>query len=99
MDSEAVSIIRELGKKAVWVGVGFFDEAAAQLTAEYSMYRMQRSLTKQTCRTPQVKLWRKAGRKPWTYRPLHEGRRTPTARMWNRMSWNIVRGETHRARL
>lgn len=37
MDSEAVSIIRELGKKAVWVGVGFFDEAAAQLTAEYSV--------------------------------------------------------------
>jgi hypothetical protein len=36
MDSEAVSIIRDLGKKAVWVGLGFFDSEAAKLTAEYS---------------------------------------------------------------
>jgi hypothetical protein len=36
MDSDAVSIIRELGKKAMWVGLGFFDKEAAELTAEYS---------------------------------------------------------------
>jgi hypothetical protein len=36
MDSDAISVIRDLGKKAVWVGLGFFDEEAAKLTAEYS---------------------------------------------------------------
>jgi Survival motor neuron (SMN) interacting protein 1 (SIP1) len=35
MDSEAVSVVRELGKKAVWVGLGYFDQDAARFTAEY----------------------------------------------------------------
>jgi hypothetical protein len=39
MDSDAVSVIRDLGKKAVWVGVGFFDEETARLTAEYNGLR------------------------------------------------------------
>lgn len=35
MDCDAVSVIRNLGKRAIWVGLGFFDEEAARLTAEY----------------------------------------------------------------
>jgi Survival motor neuron (SMN) interacting protein 1 (SIP1) len=35
LDSDAVSTVRELGKKAVWVGIDFFNEEAGQITNDY----------------------------------------------------------------
>jgi survival motor neuron (SMN) interacting protein 1 (SIP1) len=34
LDGDAVSIVRELGKKAVWIGIGFFNEDAARITRD-----------------------------------------------------------------
>ena len=36
LDSDAVSVLRELGKKAVWVGIGFMDSDAAKSTEGYA---------------------------------------------------------------
>lgn len=35
MDSDAISIVRELAKKAVWVGIGYMSAEVANTTAEY----------------------------------------------------------------
>jgi hypothetical protein len=35
LDNDAISAVRELGKKAVWVGIGFLNEEMAQITAGF----------------------------------------------------------------
>lgn len=41
LDSDAVSVVRELGKKAVWVGIGFLDPDATMLTEGYGAHMLE----------------------------------------------------------